>query len=123
MFRYLAAFHDPEGEKKRAKGNAFIPLPNEHLRTLIKVNRDFIASIQKCRPTTEATLDMDATLIATLKEYALFGYNGFNAYQPFNVRWRVNAEGLKDDKALPLLMGEVCRKSTPSGGADEVRIT
>jgi hypothetical protein len=87
VFRYLAAFHDPEEEKKRQKGKAFIPTPNEHLQGLMKVNRDFIASIQKCRPTTEATLDMDATLIATLKEYALFGYKGFKAYQPFNVWW------------------------------------
>jgi hypothetical protein len=61
MFRYLAAFHDPEEEKKREKGKAFIPLSNEHLRGLMNVNRDFIASIQKHRPTTEATLDMDAT--------------------------------------------------------------
>jgi len=53
----------------------------------MKVNRDFIASIQKRCPTAEATLDMDATLIATLKEYALFGYKGFKAYQPFNVWW------------------------------------
>lgn len=53
----------------------------------MKVNRDFIASLQKYRPTTEATLDMDATLVATLKEYALFGYKGFKAYQPFNVWW------------------------------------
>jgi hypothetical protein len=87
MFRYLAAFHDPEEEKKRAKGKAFIPLSNEHLQGLMKVNRDFIASIQKHRPTTEATLDMDATLVETQKEEALFGYKGFKAYQPFNVWW------------------------------------
>ena len=87
MFRYLAAFHDPEEEKKREKGKAFIPLSNEHLRGLMNVNRDFIASIQKHRPTTEATLDMDATLVETQKEDALFSYKGFKAYQPFNVWW------------------------------------
>jgi hypothetical protein len=35
----------------------------------------------------EATLDMDATLVATQKEDALFSYKGYRAYQPFNVWW------------------------------------
>jgi hypothetical protein len=87
MFRYLAAFHDPEEEKKRQKGKAFIPASNTHLQALIKVHRDFIAAIQKYRSTTEATLDMDATLVETQKEDALFSYKGFKAYQPFNVWW------------------------------------
>jgi hypothetical protein len=30
---------------------------------------------------------MDATLVETQKEEALFGYKGFKAYQPFNVWW------------------------------------
>jgi hypothetical protein len=54
---------------------------------MMKVNRDFIASIQRHRGTTDATLDMDATLIATQKEDALFSYKGYKAYQPFNVWW------------------------------------
>jgi hypothetical protein len=87
IFRYLEAFHDPEQEKKREKGTAFIPVPNEHLRGLVRINRDLVASIQKYRPKTEATLDMDATLIETQKEDALFSYKGYRAYQPFNTYW------------------------------------
>ena len=87
VFRYLHAFHNPEEEKKRENGKAFIPLPNEHLRGLTKVNRDLIASVQRHYPRTEATLDMDATLIDTQKEDALFSYKGHKAYQPFNVWW------------------------------------
>ena len=87
IFRYLEAFHDPEEEKKREKGKAFIPAPNEHLQGLMRVNRDFVASVQKHRPKTEATLDMDATLVETQKEDALFSYKGYRAYQPFNVWW------------------------------------
>jgi hypothetical protein len=87
LFRYLEAFHDPLEEKKREKGKAFIPAPNEHLSGLIKVNRDFVASVQKRHTRTEATLDMDATLVATQKEDALFSYKGYKAYQPFNVWW------------------------------------
>ena len=87
LFRYLRAFHDPLEEKKREKGKAFIPAPNEHLSGLARVNRDFVASVQKRRPCTDATLDMDATLVATEKADALFSYERYRAYQPFNVRW------------------------------------
>jgi len=87
VFRYLEAFHNPEDKNKREMGKAFIPLSNEHLRGLMKVNRDFITSIQKHRSSEEATLDMDATVIATQKEDALFSYKGYKAYQPFNVWW------------------------------------
>jgi len=87
LFRYLAAFHDPLEEKKREKGKAFIPQPNEHLSALAMVNRDFVASVQKRHPSRDATLDMDATLVATEKADALFGYKGYKAYQPFNVWW------------------------------------
>lgn len=87
IFRYLEAFHDPDEEKKREKGKAFIPAQNRHLQGLMRVNRDFVASVQKHRLKTEATLDCDATLIETLKRFALFSYKGYKAYQPFNVWW------------------------------------
>ena len=87
VFRYRAAFHNPLEEKKREKGKAFIPAPNEHLSGLARVNRDFVASVQKRHPSPDATLDMDATLVATEKADALFSYERYRAYQPFNVRW------------------------------------
>ncbi len=87
VFRYLAAFHDPKEEKKREKGKAFIPAPNEHMQGLSRVNRDLVASIQRHRPKAEATLDADATLAETQKEDALFSYKGYRAYQPFNIYW------------------------------------
>jgi hypothetical protein len=87
VFRYLQAFHDPLEETKREKGKAFIPAPNEHLSGLASVNRDFVAAVQMRHPSPDATLDMDATLVATEKADALFGYKGYRAYQPFNVWW------------------------------------
>jgi len=81
IFRYLAAFHSPEEEKKREKGKAFIPAPNEHLQGLVQINRDFVASVQRRHPRAEATL------VHTQKEDALFSYKGYKAYQPFNVWW------------------------------------
>jgi len=87
IFRYLEAFHNPEEEKKRVKGTAFIPAPNKHLRGLVTVNRDLVASVQTHRPKKNATLDMDATLVHTEKEDALFSYKGYKAYQPHNAYW------------------------------------
>jgi hypothetical protein len=53
----------------------------------MKINGDFIASVQKHNPCTEATLDQDATLAATQKKDALFSYEGYKAYQPFTTWW------------------------------------
>lgn len=87
VFRYLAAFHDPAEEARRPGGTAFIPKPNEHLRGLGQVNRDFVAFVQSRSAQTSATLDMDATLVGSDKAQALYCYEGYPAYQPFNVYW------------------------------------
>ncbi|MDY0270778.1 IS1380 family transposase [Trichloromonas sp.] len=87
VFRYLAAFHDEEQEQKRLGGTAFIPAPNAHLQALGRVNRDFIAFVQSRSVQREATLDMDATLVGSEKAGALWCYDGYRAYQPFNVYW------------------------------------
>jgi hypothetical protein len=87
IFRYLNIFHDPQQEKLRVEGKAFIPLPNEHLHSFVDINKDFVAAVQKHSPCTEATIDQDATLVATQKKDALFSYKEYSAYQPFNTWW------------------------------------
>ena len=87
VFRYLAGFHDPEQERLRVPGKAFIPKPNAALQGLGWVNRDLIAELQQHRPEMTATLDMDATLVETGKEEALVCYQGYKAYQPLNTYW------------------------------------
>jgi len=86
-FRYLAMFHDKEQDKHRELGKAFIPAANEHLRALVEVNNDLagFANLQNVQDT--ATLDMDATLVATNKADALFCYQGNKSYQPLNTWW------------------------------------
>lgn len=86
-FRYLAAFHDPAQEARREPHTAFIPAPNEHLRALGRVNRDFVAFVQSRSPQQQATLDMDATLVSSQKEQSLWCYQQYKAYQPFNTYW------------------------------------
>ena len=87
VFRYLAAFHEPEQEKLRQTGKAFIPASNVHLEGLERVNQDMVGWVQSQRPEKIATLDMDATLVETQKAEALYGYQHFKAYQPLNTYW------------------------------------
>jgi hypothetical protein len=87
VFRYLAAFHDPTQEAQRVPHTAFIPAPNEHLQALGHVNRDFVAFVQSRSPQKQATLDMDATLVGSHKKQALWCYQQYQAFQPFNTYW------------------------------------
>jgi hypothetical protein len=87
VFRYLSGFHDSGQEEKRQPHTAFIPEPNEHLQGLGKVNRDLVAFVQSRSPQSQATLDMDATLVGSRKDRALWCYQHYKAYQPFNVYW------------------------------------
>jgi hypothetical protein len=87
VFRYLAAFDNPAEEAKRVVGHAFIPAPNEHLQALGQVNGDFLRFAQQKSPQQEATLDQDASLIATYKAEAMYGYLGDKTYQPMTTYW------------------------------------
>src|SRR4030066_1358831 len=87
VFRYLSAFHDKVQDEQRQVGKAFIPAANEHLRSLVKVNRDLLSFVQSRRIEKTATLDMDATLVETSKAGALHSYKHYKAYQPLNVWW------------------------------------
>jgi hypothetical protein len=87
IFRYLAKFHDRQQEAHRQPGKAFIPVANEHLRAFEAINRDLVAFSNRQQPSSTATLDMDATLIATNKADALFCYKGYKSYQPLNTWW------------------------------------
>lgn len=87
VFRYLAAFHDPEQEKLRQPGKAFIPTPNIHLQSLMKINREFLSWLQNRNEKKTATIDGDATLAETSKAGALHCYKHYKAYQPLNMWW------------------------------------
>jgi hypothetical protein len=86
-FRYLMEFHDPEQEKLREEHRAFIPASKPALQGLGAVNRDLVGFVQRSSPQAHATLDMDATLLASEKREALYCYKHFKSYQPLNVYW------------------------------------
>lgn len=85
--RYLSAFHDAEEEKHRVPGRALIPRANENLRALRRVNADLAEFVNLRSPSPTATLDLDAVLIETTKKEALYCYEHYSAYQPYNVYW------------------------------------
>jgi Transposase DDE domain group 1 len=87
IFRYLEAFVNRAEESKRAMGQAFIPAQSERLKALRRVNPDLLRFAQKQSPQTEATLEMDASIVATFKQDALFSYQGSQSFQPLSVRW------------------------------------
>ena len=87
IFRYLAQFHDEQQEGHRQAGKAFIPAANEHLSGFVGINQDLAAFSSLQHAESTATLDMDATLVATSKADALFCYKGYKSYQPLNTWW------------------------------------
>ena len=87
VFRYLERFHDVDEESKREDHRAFIPAPNGAMKGLRKVNADLVGFVQSRSPQTDATLDMDATLVETRKQEALPSYKKHRAYQPLITYW------------------------------------
>ena len=87
LFRYLNAFHQDDWDTKQVYGKAWIPDDPGRLLGFPKLNATILAFAQQNKPQSEATLDMDATLIETNKSQALCCYKHFKAYQPMNVWW------------------------------------
>jgi hypothetical protein len=85
--RWLRVFHSEEEEEKRPETGAFLPAANRYLQGLREVQRDLLDFAQLQSPETTATLDLDATLVASTKKEARHCYKGFPAYQPLNVWW------------------------------------
>lgn len=92
VFRYLERFHDPTTEEQRRATEkqgrkAFVPPETEAQRALWQVVREQLAFLHRREGGDTVTLDIDATLIETFKQDALFCYKHYRAYQPLNVFW------------------------------------
>ena len=87
MFRYLSEFHDTAEESKRLAHTAFVPAASGALLGLRRVNAEMVGFFQRHARHTRATLDMDATLVETHKQKALYSYKEHKAYQPLSTYW------------------------------------
>jgi hypothetical protein len=87
MSAWLTRFHDEAEETKRVAGRAFTPSPTAGLVGLARINQVLVGFLQGHRRQAVATLDMDATLVASHKRQAQYCYKHFKAYQPLNTWW------------------------------------
>lgn len=80
---------------KRVEGHALIPASNEALQVLAQLNTELIFAAHQQHQGAIVTLDQDATLIETYNNNALYCYEGYKAYQPFNYKkawyWQIDS--------------------------------
>lgn len=84
---FLNRFHDEGAVAARVAHTAFVPRESLGLVGLGAVHRELLGAVQKRAPQTRATLDVDATVIASEKREALPVYEGGTGYQPLQVWW------------------------------------
>jgi hypothetical protein len=91
--QFLYAFHAEEkiaeAQQRRLPGAiAYIPEETERLAGLGRVNRDLVQGCgARCPQQRIATVDQDATIIASRKQQALVTYEGTRGYQPMLAVW------------------------------------
>jgi hypothetical protein len=77
-------FDNPEENKQRGQGKAFIPQENEHLAGFANIHFIIWRKAYELNPMPIITLDQDATFINTQSRNALFNYHGDRSYEAFN---------------------------------------
>jgi hypothetical protein len=84
---FLNRFHDERAVAARVEHTAYIPPESAGLRALAAVHEQLLRSLQERSEQAHATLDADATVIASDKRTALPVYEGGTGYQPLQVWW------------------------------------
>jgi hypothetical protein len=84
---FLEAFHVEAGPLWGAGPEATIPEESAPLAGLGRANRTLVAGLQRGARERTATLDVDATLVASDKAAATVAYDGTRGYQPVVVLW------------------------------------
>jgi hypothetical protein len=91
--KFLYQFHDAakiaEAQQQLALDRvAYIPGESEPLQALARVNRDVVQELgRRCATEKMATVDLDATIIASWKREAKPTYEGTTGYQPVLALW------------------------------------
>jgi hypothetical protein len=87
MRDFLEEFHLEDLPLWRAGEKAAVPEESAPLRGLGEANRQLLRAIQKASPPRRATLDVDATIVASQKRTATTAYDGTQGYQPVVAVW------------------------------------
>ena len=91
LLDWLHAHHDDAAGRERPEGSAYVPVPSATLAPLSEANRRLVAMAAEHAGLRKATLDVDATIVPSGKQEALFTYRAANGthsgekgYQPLN---------------------------------------
>ena len=112
--KFLNQFHEEKKIESAKQGRvgdeiAYIPEENEPLEGLGLVNRALVQELgRRCPDQRIATVDQDATIIGSSKQFALCPYEGERGYQPMLAVWAemnvVVADEFRDGN-VPAMMG------------------
>ena len=91
LLDWLHGHEDETAGRARAKGEAYVPVPSATLAPLAEANRRLVAQTVAHAELRRATVDVDATIVASGKKEALPTYRaakgthpGEKGYQPLN---------------------------------------
>jgi DDE family transposase len=90
--QFLYLFHEDQLVEEAQKalpleGKAYVPEESEALQALARVQSDLVGELQRRRPASTATLDVDTTFQESHKREAHFHYQSGPGYQPLLATW------------------------------------
>lgn len=88
---------DADDARLSVVGQAQIRAEGPGLVALADLVDDVVDALQAERPRSRATLDVDATLVASRKAQALRSYEGYRAYQPQMALWAEQGVWVRDE--------------------------
>lgn len=93
---FLASFEEPELPLLGA-GASMVRAESRGLRGLARASAAVICDLQRRRPVESATIDLDATVLASSKRAAKWAYDGQRGYQPVVALWAEQEVILADE--------------------------
>lgn len=112
LLRFLALFEDDTNAHGGSRGDARLRPESAALQALARVNTEMVR--RACAGATEATVDVDATVIDSRKRDALPHYKGGRGYQPVLALWAeqdlVIADEFRDGNVPAGMEPLVCTK-------------
>lgn len=87
ILRFLYGFHELTAWRGGEAGRAVVPAESGPLRALYRIQNGLLEALQDREQQRFATLDVDATIVESVKRDALPHYDGGTGYQPCITLW------------------------------------
>jgi len=96
--QWLDKFHDESLMQIRPLQGSFIPKESTAVAGLKEPNRQAVWTyVDKVKPGSDVTFDVDAQLVETNKANAKYCYEGYRAFEPMEVEWAETGLVLADE--------------------------